>query len=83
MGDEFVAMVTDKDDEPFTRERFICEPGAAESFLELIESNSVGVLRDWRNWSNDQIQDFASKRLSEITKDLTQVHYMKLKGKLQ
>jgi hypothetical protein len=77
------AIVCDEDGAPFTPERFLTEPEAAQMFLELIENNSFRVLPQWRELPNQDILTMATNKLSSVQQDLITAEFLKARDLTQ
>lgn len=77
------AIICDESGEPFTPERFMIEPDAAQKFLELIETNSMGLLPAWRELPNDDLLALASQRLHAAQQDLITAEFLKGRDLIQ
>ena len=75
--------ITDEEGLTFTQEGFLTNPGLAEDFLEVFETNSLGILPDWRGLTQDEKVREASFRLYGMEQDLLKADDLRVKQMLQ
>ena len=68
---------------PYSEERFATEPDLAQEFLEVYETNSVGILPNWREFTSDRVMEIATFRLNCMIRDLERAESMRRLDKLQ
>lgn len=74
--------VLDKNQIPFTQERFAEEPELAQEFLEIYESNCYRISPKWRELDNDTMLRLASNKLRSLLLDLAKSNEVKIQGLL-
>ena len=68
---------------PYSEERFLTEPELAQEFLEVYETNSIGILPKWREMNNSRIMEIATFRLNCMVRDLERSDAMRRVDQLQ
>ncbi len=77
------AVIVDDEGQPFTEDRFMDEPFAAQEFLKILEAHSKFFVDGWEDLNADQQVQQAAKMLRLIEQDLVLVSYLRKKDKLQ
>lgn len=75
--------LVDKNGIPFSPERFMSEPGLAQEFMELYESNYYGLDLEWRELTEDQLFQNASYKLHSMEQDLAHTDFLRQRDGLQ